>query len=51
MCLIDAISSISVLKMVFGPVENGEDVRWCVWTEKRKVPLLSTLCYGNESTA
>ena len=40
-----------LLEEVLGPVKNGEDVRWCVWTEKRKVPLLSTLCYGNESTA
>ena len=39
------------LKKAFGYVENAENVRWCVWTEERKVPLLSCLFFGNEEAA
>ena len=31
------------LAFVFGHVESAENIRWCVLTEERKVPLLSTI--------
>ena len=30
------------LEHEFGNVENTENVRWCVWTNERKEPLLSS---------
>ncbi len=40
----------AMLAEAFGSVENAKNVRWCVWTEERKVPLLSTIHFGNEAT-
>ncbi len=39
------------LAEAFGHVVNAKNVHWCVWTEERKVPLLSTVYLGNNATA
>ncbi len=39
------------LALMFGHVESAKNIRWCVWSKQRKVPLLSTAHYGNDATA
>ncbi len=49
-CINEESDDEAMLAEAFGSVENAKNVHWCVWTEERKVPLLSTIHYGNEAT-
>ena len=35
---------------VFGEgVQSAKKIRWCFWSDLRPVPMLSTICYGNDA--